>query len=258
MKILRRLYWFLDSQLGINPIKLIKSPYGILKYFRDFVQFRLKSNGSIVLKPCINDWYESAGSVETEYFWQDLIFAKVVLSSQPIGHIDLGSRLDGFVAHLASKIELNVLDVRPISLSIPNIKFHKVDILSESPLNIKSNSISCLHTIEHFGLGRYGDILDVDGLYKGLKQLFSMLLSPGKLYLSTPMGVERIEFNANRVSCPFKFFQFIADNHLIVEKTFLFYKSGYDEIIGSPSMEDKHSIIAKKYVLIGMVISNRN
>jgi hypothetical protein len=62
-----------------------------------------------------------------------------------------------------------------------------------------TDSLSCLHTIEHFGLGRYGDSIDPDGHLKGLAQLKRMVAPGGLIYLSTPIGPERVEFNAHRV-----------------------------------------------------------
>jgi hypothetical protein len=63
----------------------------------------------------------------------------------------------------------------------------------------KTPSLSCLHAIEHFGLGRYGDPIDLDGHKKGIKNLVRCLTDNGTLYLSTPVGRPRIEFNAHRV-----------------------------------------------------------
>lgn len=62
-----------------------------------------------------------------------------------------------------------------------------------------TDSLSCLHTIEHFGLGRYGDAVDPCGHLKGLDQLKQMVEPGGRLYLSTPIGPQRVEFNAHRV-----------------------------------------------------------
>jgi hypothetical protein len=62
-----------------------------------------------------------------------------------------------------------------------------------------TDSLSCLHAIEHFGLGRYGDPIDFEGHIKGLHSLHSILKPGGTLYLSCPIGPQRIEFNAHRV-----------------------------------------------------------
>ena len=61
------------------------------------------------------------------------------------------------------------------------------------------DSISSLHAIEHFGLGRYGDKIDYDGHLKGLDNIYKMLKERGKFYFSVPIGHQRIEFNAHRV-----------------------------------------------------------
>jgi hypothetical protein len=61
------------------------------------------------------------------------------------------------------------------------------------------DSISSLHAVEHFGLGRYGDELDYEGHLKGFR-LISQLVAPGgTFYFSVPIGPQRIEFNAHRV-----------------------------------------------------------
>ena len=74
-----------------------------------------------------------------------------------------------------------------------------------------TDSLSCLHTIEHFGLGRYGDPIDPAGYLKGLAQLKSMVAPGGMLYLSTPIGPQRIEFNAHRIFSPATVISWFSD-----------------------------------------------
>ena len=61
------------------------------------------------------------------------------------------------------------------------------------------DSLSCLHALEHFGLGRYGDPVNYDGYILGINNLYRILRAGGKLYISVPIGPQRIEFNAHRV-----------------------------------------------------------
>jgi len=61
------------------------------------------------------------------------------------------------------------------------------------------DSLSCLHAIEHFGLGRYGDPVNYDVYLLGLNNLYCILKKGGKLYFSVPIGPQRIEFNAHRI-----------------------------------------------------------
>ena len=66
----------------------------------------------------------------------------------------------------------------------------------------KYPSVSCLHTIEHFGLGRYGDGFNLQGWKAGLENILGLVEYSGFFYLSTPIGRRRIEFNAHRVFDP--------------------------------------------------------
>jgi hypothetical protein len=63
-----------------------------------------------------------------------------------------------------------------------------------------TDSVSCLHAIEHFGLGRYGDPLDPNGHLKGYNNIIRMLKPGGTLYISFPIGkTNEVHFNAHRV-----------------------------------------------------------
>ena len=113
--------------------------------------------------------------------------------------------MDGFVAHVASFRMVEVLDIRPSSTSASAITFSIFDLTKGAgPYAASTDSLSCLHALEHIGLGRYGDTVDVDGWRKGLQTLFDILEPSGLLYLSVPIGPQRIEFDAHRVfSVPF-------------------------------------------------------
>jgi hypothetical protein len=97
-------------------------------------------------------------------------------------------------------MKIDVLDIRPMRTSAKNISFHQLDLLSDETLSLGSfESVSCLHALEHLGLGRYGDELDPMGWIKGLQSLKSLTSIGGVLYLSVPIGPQRIEFDAHRV-----------------------------------------------------------
>lgn len=64
------------------------------------------------------------------------------------------------------------------------------------------DSLSCLHALEHFGLGRYGDQIDPKGFEQGLINMASLLREGGVFYLAVPIGIDRVEFNAHRVFDP--------------------------------------------------------
>lgn len=56
-----------------------------------------------------------------------------------------------------------------------------------------------MHTVEHVGLGRYGDQLDPSGDLKSIAELKRVLKPGGNLLFVTPVGKPRIEFNAHRI-----------------------------------------------------------
>jgi len=64
------------------------------------------------------------------------------------------------------------------------------------------DSLSCLHALEHFGLRRYGDPIDPQGYERALASMAGLLKRGGVFYLSVPIGIDRIEFNANRIFNP--------------------------------------------------------
>ena len=120
-------------------------------------------------------------------------------------HVDVASRIDGFVAHVASFVPIEVLDIRPAVTSARNITFRQMDLMLDPfPLTDYTSSLSCLHALEHFGLGRYGDTVDYYGYNRAWKNLASMVTPGGVFYFSVPIGPQRIEFDAHRVfSVPF-------------------------------------------------------
>ena len=150
--------------------------------------------------PCIQEKDQESGVLAEHYFYQDLYVARKVFQNNPVRHVDIGSRIDGFVAHVASFREIEVLDVRDFHLSIPNIRFTRANLATNDfSLADYCDSLSCLHSLEHFGLGRYGDPVNYDGHLVGWEHMFRMLKKGGKFYFSVPIGDQRIEFNAHRV-----------------------------------------------------------
>ena len=199
------------SLIGIN-IKDILALKNYFRFRRDRKEW-LRQGGKITKNfMLLQDYSDNAGSNKGHYFHQDLLVAKMIYDTKPKRHVDIGSRLDGFVAHVASFREIEVIDIRPLEKSShQNIKFIQADMMNLQKFP-KTDSISCLHAIEHFGLGRYNDPIDIDGHIKGINNLVSMLEENGKLYISFPIGkTDEVHFNAHRVFHP----RSILKNHII-------------------------------------------
>ena len=196
----------IGRMLGIDPRATAKTMRHLAPFFRDLRAFR-EATAHAETKmdfgdyfPCLGEASSDSGTATGHYFHQDLLVARRIFQRSPERHIDIGSRVDGFVAHVAAFRKIEVLDIRANANKVPNIEFRQADLMALPPEYVQcTDSASCLHALEHVGLGRYGDPIDPDGHLKGLAALTSIVRPGGMLYLSTPIGPQRIEFNAHRV-----------------------------------------------------------
>lgn len=225
--VLIRLHWLFSAQFGVDLLKLLRSVRGIPRYMRDAFHFRASYSERFEWLPCLHDWYEEGGATKNEYFWQDLLVARKIFSAHPEKHVDIGSRVDGFVAHVASFREIEVFDIRPVTTSIPGILFKQADLMNPA-LNYKDycDSLSCLHALEHFGLGRYGDPIDPKGYESGIRNMARILRHGGTFYLSVPVGIERVEFNAQHVFNPNTIVDVARTHQLCLQEFALFSADG--------------------------------
>lgn len=198
---------FLLKMLLTKPFRTIKQLKRLPSYLADLKILAAQQATSAMPftlgkpYPCLKDKQAQSGVADGHYFHTDLFIAQRIHASNPSTHVDIGSRIDGFVAHVASFRTIHVIDIRPLKSTISNMDFIQADIMSSVKNELRGycDSISCLHALEHFGLGRYGDPVEYDGYIKGLAGINAMLRPGGTLYLAVPIGPQRIEFNAHRV-----------------------------------------------------------
>lgn len=196
---------FISRQFGFDPLRLIRALRFLPRYSREFILYQSLNRkwSDFSMLPTLNDYNESAGSASGHYFWQDLITAQWIFAAKPNRHLDIASRIDGFVAHVASFMPVEVLDIRKLRSEIPNVTFRQANLQDPTSLHETNfESVSCLHAIEHFGLGRYGDKIEVNGHISGLLNIASLVAQGGRLYLSYPTGRLKTEFNAQRILPP--------------------------------------------------------
>jgi SAM-dependent methyltransferase len=107
------------------------------------------------------------------------------------------------VAHLLATRPVEVVDIRPLPVSVDGLTFLQADATHLAPLaDLSVASLSSLHAVEHFGLGRYGDEVDLDAPARALDEFRRVLAPGGRLFLSVPIGRRRVDFNAHRVFDP--------------------------------------------------------
>lgn len=191
----------------IQPIKLtlvgrLAEYKRYLKQRRDFTRLGGHVDKTYII---LKEFKAPAGISRGHYFHQDLLVASFIHARKPERHIDVGSRIDGFVAHIASFRPIEVFDLRPLSnAGHENIRFLQADFMdSNSATDGIADSVSSLHALEHFGLGRYGDQIDPQGHIKGFNNLVRLAKPGGFIYVSFPIGNrDEVHFNAHRVFNP--------------------------------------------------------
>jgi len=184
-----------------DPIKFFKGIAGYVWYLRDLAKFKIK-NPKVKIKlidlyPQLHD-KTSKTDFDAHYFYQQLWLFENVLKNKANEHVDVGStyQMSGYLSKI---VPTTFIDIRPIDAELENLEVLDASILNLPYPDNSIESISCLHVIEHIGLGRYGDKIDPDGWKKACKELQRVLAKGGKLYLSTPIGKPRVCFNAHRV-----------------------------------------------------------
>jgi len=181
---------------------------GLPIYAANLVRYA-RSNRRRTFRFSIRDWwfrtydrFSDAGSLTWHYFWQDLWAAANLFESGVRDHVDVGSRVDGFIAHLLPFCHVTVIDIRPLNLDWPNFEFRQGSVMSLPFADGEVRSLSSLHVIEHIGLGRYGDPVDAEGPWNAARELMRVLAPGGKLLIGVPVGRERVCFDAHRIFDP--------------------------------------------------------
>lgn len=138
---------------------------------------------------------------DPHYTYQGPWVMRKLMEAKPKKHIDVGS-WTAYLGFFSSLQPTEFVDIRPANLQLPGLLTRAGSVL-ELPYKDKSvHSLSCLHVVEHIGLGRYGDPLDPKGTLKALAELERVIAVGGSLYLSLPTGIEKTFFNAHRVTSP--------------------------------------------------------
>lgn len=193
-----------------NTLRTIKRTISQFKFWitfplimKSYVRFRTMDTkkrfeipfGSIM--PCL---FENIPYTrfDTHYVYHTAWAARKVKEINAEEHVDISSSLY-FSSIVSAFKKVRFYDFRPAKLNLSNLVSEPANLLHLQFADNSIASLSCMHTVEHVGLGRYGDAIDPEGDIQATKELSRVVSHGGSLIFVVPVGKPRIQFNAHRI-----------------------------------------------------------
>jgi Caenorhabditis protein of unknown function, DUF268 len=183
-----------------DPIYTLEGISGLRNFFIDYFRYKKLSLEKVTIidaYPQIHDRTEKSKFDSHYYYVNGWAFRKII-QDKPCLHLDIASQII-FSNLLSASIPTLFLDYRPLHVDLPGLISIGGDITHLPFPDNSIPSISCLHVVEHIGLGRYGDPLNPQGSFMAIDELTRCLAKGGNLYFATPIGYPRVQFNAHRI-----------------------------------------------------------
>lgn len=185
----------------VDPVRVARGINGYRQFFGDWRRYSsLPDAEPVELRYAFPQLHDrtSSSEIDAHYFYVNNWATRRIQASAPAFHIDVGSQTI-FSSLLAAKVPTVFVDYRPLRVSLPGLQCLGGNLLGLPFPDQTLTSLSCLHVVEHIGLGRYGDPLDSAGTYHAIRELTRVLAPGGSLFLATPVGLPRLCFNAHRI-----------------------------------------------------------
>jgi len=162
--------------------------------FADFVQMSKDNRFEIGLNRILK---EESTVFDRQYVFHTAWAARILAELQPEKHVDISSSIY-FNTLVSAFIPIDSYDYRPLIIPLSNLQIKCAD-LKELPFPDNSvSSLSCMHVVEHIGLGRYGESLNPEGDLKAISELKRVLA--GDLLFAVPVGGRPLViFNLHRI-----------------------------------------------------------
>lgn len=181
----------------------VKRVSAFIVFLSDYGKYKKLGNNNVYslrttdLFPRIYDKTTNT-DVDPVYYLQGCWCAKKIFENKPTQHYDIASQAL-MVGIISQFVPTTMIDIRPLSVTLPQLSFIKGDITQLPFKNGELSSVSSICVIEHIGLGRYGDPLDQFGTEKAARELDRVLAKNGNLYISVPVdSTNKTYFNAHR------------------------------------------------------------
>jgi SAM-dependent methyltransferase len=141
----------------------------------------------------------SQTAFDRQYIYHPAWACRVLRRTNPPMHYDFSSTLN-FMAMASAWVPMTFCDYRPAPLQLDGLTTRGENLTQLSFPDNSLDSVSCMHVLEHVGLGRYGDVLDYDGDLKAIAELTRVVRAGGDLLIVLPLGrTALIQFNAHRI-----------------------------------------------------------
>jgi len=222
----RSAYYSFTSLRDFFLFDLVGFGKNIGLFLSDYLEYKnqlLKNNEAIKIDsiyPQLKDKVPTT-PLDPIYFYQDTWAAKKIFDLNPEHHFDVGSSAKT-IGLISQFVPTTMVDIRPLELKLDNLYFKEGTILSLPFENETIKSISSLCVVEHIGLGRYGDPIDVYGSEKAVRELIRVTVSGGIILFSVPVGLtNKVFFNAHRVFKREYLLNLFSNCNLIEEKYIL-------------------------------------
>ena len=117
------------------------------------------------------------------------VFGALTRAKPDASILDVGAAESTLALSLASLgYEVTALDLRPYPLTHPNLRTIEADILEWDP-GINFDVVTCISTLEHVGLGAYGDNSDRFAAdTRAFERIHALTRPGGMLVLTVPFG----------------------------------------------------------------------
>jgi hypothetical protein len=112
---------------------------------------------------------------------------------RPTRHVDISSHIN-WVTAVSAFVPMEFYEYRKFDVKLDNLTCGHADLMALPFVSGSIRSLSCMHTLEHIGLGRYGDRLDPKGDIKGAAELSRVLATGGDLLFVTPVSCDSVLF----------------------------------------------------------------
>ncbi len=183
----------------------IKKAVDNIKFQKDFIAYKKQAEAGVQRFPiewknrrAILNEKTTSTRFDRHYVYHLAWAARILAQLQPEFHVDISSSLY-FCSMVSAFIPVKFYDYRIPDLNLDNLSVEVGNIVALPFKSASINSLSCMHVVEHIGLGRYGEPLDPDGDLKAIIELKRVLAVGGFLLFVIPIGKPRIIFNAHRI-----------------------------------------------------------